>query len=353
MTKILRRIVFFLFVAVFFIGAPRIVFYALGYSYKPGSDNGLVKTGLIYLSTTPPGATVYVGGRRYHDTTPAIIRDLLPQTYPIKLMLKDYEIWAQDVPVEAAKASVLGKVLLHPKKPDWRVCLWDRYDDLVPVPDTKYLLLKKGNSPGGAQIFDWKEKKAKPASSENLKAQSFFKTKKIADDEIFAVNGKGQFFLIESGEILVNEGVLGFRYDKKNHKAVIWTQDSIGLAEMIKSKKEPGLVQKRVKLEWVFKQGQKISQVFWAHDGAYVLFQDRSKVFMLELETFGAPSVYELLETKNESHIFYSDESGELFYLDKKIGNLMSVEVIPKWKVLEIPFAILQEKEKEGKVARL
>lgn len=151
----------------------------------------------------------------------------------------------------------------------------------------------------------------------------------------------------------MNEGVLGFRYDKKNHKAVIWTQDSIGLAEMIKSKKEPGLVQKRVKLEWVFKQGQKISQVFWAHDGAYVLFQDRSKVFMLELETFGAPSVYELLETKNESHIFYSDESGELFYLDKKIGNLMSVEVIPKWKVLEIPFAILQEKEKEGKVARL
>ena len=142
MTKILRRVVFFLFVAVFFVGAPKIVFYALGYSYRSGSDSGLVKTGLVYLSTTPPGATVYVGGRRYRDTTPAIIRDLIPGSYPIRVILKDHEIWSQNVPVEEAKSSVLGKILLHPKNPDWRVLLSGQYDDIEIAPETRYFLLR-------------------------------------------------------------------------------------------------------------------------------------------------------------------------------------------------------------------
>ena len=139
------------------------------------------------------------------------------------------------------------------------------------------------------------------------------------------------------GEVIVEKNILGFLYDKKNHKTVIWTKNAIGIVEKIKPKKELGVLQDPWSVQWIFKQGQRISQAFWAHDGAYILFQDQSKVLMLELETFSAPSTYELLETKYQSHIFYSDESGELFYLDKKSGHLMSLEVIPKWKVLETP----------------
>jgi|GEM_PF-5559029 len=353
MTKILRRIVFFFFVAVFFIGAPKIVFYALGYSYRHGSESGLVKSGLVYLSTTPPGATVYVGGRRYRDATPAIIRDLLPGNYPIRLVLKDYEAWAQTVPVEPAKSSVLGKILLHPKKPDWSMRLSDQYEDIVLVPDTKYFLLKKKNQADAVQIYDWKEKKAKPFEDDPAKVQSFFKAKRSVDDTIFLLDENGKFSSGRGGEVIVKQSVLGFLYDKKNHKTVIWTKNAIGLVEKIKPKKELGVLQGSWSVQWVFKQGQRISQAFWAHDGACILFQDQSKVLMLELETFGAPATYELLETKYQSHIFYSDESGEVFYLDKKSGNLMSLEVIPKWKVLEIPFTLLQEKEKEAKVARV
>ena len=57
--------------------------------------------------------------------------------------------------------------------------------------------------------------------------------------------------------------------------------------------------------------------------------------------------MYELFEVKNGSQAFYSDDSGEVFYLDKNTGHLMSLELIPKWKVMEVPLALIREKEIE------
>lgn len=484
MIKILRRIVFFAFLAVFLIGAPKIVFYALGYSYHPGEEKGLVKTGLIYLSTAPPGASIYVGGRRYHEPTPAIIRDLIPGNYPIRLTLKDHEVWNRVVPVEAAKASVLGKILLYPKKPDWHTRISERFEDFTAISDTSYFLIKKSQNLNSIQVYDWKNKKSTQLFNEettrNLQVAGFrwmpgsthvlfegmeknkkkwawvdldeedhskiiwtdgfsekfekiiwsektpkhlfalektvlnrfdpdknlfvplsdkvrgygvyekklflltednqfistdfsnknpkvlmkdsdlfrtlfgnetsFEVQHVSDDITIFLGKNGKLIVNQSAYPLVEKGVLGFHFDKKHRKAVIWTKDAIGLIEFPKEKKEQGSFRKHVKVDWILRQAQSIQRVFWAHDGAYLIFQDQNKVLILELETFGSPSLHELLETKRDSQVFYSDDSGELFYLDKKTGNLMSLEVIPKWKVLEIPFSILQEKEKEGKI---
>ncbi len=305
MMKILRRIIFFLFAAVFVVGAPKIVFYALGYSYGSGSEKGLIQTGLIYLSTTPPGATVYVDGRRYREPTPAIIRDLLPGNYSIRLVLKDHDVWSKTVPVEAAKASVLGKILLYPKKWKWIDLGQDE------LPESAIETAKELNK----------------NHERLLRAQKQF-----------------QFTLDQ-------KNILGFRFDKKGQRIVVWRKDAIGVVSLSREEKEKSLSSLPVKVDWILKGAQNISRVFWAHDGAYVVFQDQSRVLILELETFGEPSVYHLLETKGQSQISYSDDTGELFYFDKNTGNLMSLEIVPKWKVLEVPFSILKEKEKEGKVS--
>lgn len=473
-----------MFVALFIIGAPKIVFYALGYSYKIGSEKGIVQTGLIYLSSTPPGATVYIGGRRYREPTPAIIRDLLPGNYPIRLVLKDHETWSKSVPIEAAKASVLGKILLNPKKPEWRKRVLDRFEDLIVVPDTRYLLLRKSDQLDAVQIYDWKQGKASslfvggaekesqfssvsvasgsphvlfkveskkkkrwiwidldkgekskitwgdeiPFQSDKLvwsekdsrylftyyqgsvsrfdvekktlvpmgePVQGFgvnekklllltndnqfkktdffdknskvmiknanllkalasendpFEVKRVASDIVFYLSGAGTLLMHQGKTLISEKDILGFHFDKKHRKAVLWRADAIGIIQFLKDE-EGDVLRPSAKVEWILKGARQLRHVYWAHDGAYLIFQDQNKIFLLELETFGSPSVHELLETKSDSQIFYSDDSGELFYLDKKTGNLMSLEVIPKWKVLEVPFSILQEKEKEGKVA--
>lgn len=476
--KIFRRIVFFLFAAVFLIGAPRLVFYALGYSFKAGTDQGIVKSGLIFVSTAPPGAEIYVGGRRYRETTPAIIRDLMPGNYPIRFVLKDHYPWARNVPVEAGKATVLGHVLLRPKQPDWKEHVTQSYDRLISIPETHDLLLFSDGRGGVAEIYNLKTKKRQtlltipklklrgvddfhtvPGGSAVLVAGKFdgkFLTHwaKIGGEEsliswsdqagdfspkqfkwdtrderyVFAydqgrlkradlyqknsadflsgvrgyaldnrhvlyvsgedflsldVTGKSPkaiwkdtdhflgtegevqvipaapetvFFITEKGRLVTNHppriiadaGVKGIEFNKKNQKLLYWTDQTIGMSEWTASKKDSAATSLEIAKKTIFSGAQKIQAAFWAHDGSYIVYQDQDKVFLLEPQSFAEPLVYELFQVKSGSLAHYSDDSGEIFYLDKKTGHLMSLELIPKWKVMEVPLAMILEKEKEA-----
>ena len=106
----LRKILFYLLTALYFVLCPLTILYALGYLFSPGTGQGIVKTGLISLSSAPPNASVYLENRRYTQKTPTVLRDLLPGNYSVKLVLKDHEPWVQTVPVEAKKATVLVEV---------------------------------------------------------------------------------------------------------------------------------------------------------------------------------------------------------------------------------------------------
>ena len=86
----LRKLIFYLFVVIYLISCPLLILYSLGYHYKPESKKSMVETGLIYLSTNPPGALVYIDNQRLTRKTPAILRDFLPGQYQVKLVLKDF-----------------------------------------------------------------------------------------------------------------------------------------------------------------------------------------------------------------------------------------------------------------------
>ena len=63
---LLRKILFYICIVLYLIFCPMIILYALGYSFKPqSSQGGIVKTGIIFLSTTPPGADVFLNNRRF------------------------------------------------------------------------------------------------------------------------------------------------------------------------------------------------------------------------------------------------------------------------------------------------
>ncbi len=160
-----RKALFYLFCLAFVIGAPLIVLYALGYIVRPIQSGGIVQTGLIYLSSTPPGATAYLQKKRYREKTPTILRDLLPGEYSLRLALKHYRVWNRDVRVEAGKATVLDRILLIPGALKPVRYTEESFEELIPVSGTGFVLLKKGQLAKDLFVFDSSASKLLPVFS--------------------------------------------------------------------------------------------------------------------------------------------------------------------------------------------
>ncbi len=142
---LLRRFFFGVFVAAYLVLCPLTILYALGYLVRPGMERGIVKTGLVYLATTPSGATVYLGQKRYTGTTPAVLRGLLPGEYSVRLVLKHYRPWAGMVRVVAERATVLDRVLLLPESRSPEVVVAEPSDEIVSLGEGEALLLVRGS----------------------------------------------------------------------------------------------------------------------------------------------------------------------------------------------------------------
>jgi len=484
----LRKILFYLFILVYIVLCPLTVLYALGYLFRPGVEQGIVKTGLVYLSTAPPGASVYIGKRRYNRKTPAILRDLLPGNYPIKLFLKDRELWEQIVPVEAEKATALEKILLLPKELKREELLSESFEDLIPIEGDHFFLLTKGPKVGDIFVCNWKDKKSWPFVSDDFpyrgaKVLSFFTRKdspflflqvkfqesekylwadlrgkgsevedltalfperplriewdfrerkhvfafydgylnqmnavsksvhprflenirgfglfnkwiyflkdnafqrvdyegknkeSLFDDSLLIQSlfgGKGFFdikilskdlilFWGEKGELLasrlpyrfIEDGVMGFEFYPPNEQVLLWQKNKLGILDFSREPKKDEVFEKGPKLVWIYKQAEKIEQAFWVFGGSHILFRDDDKVYLIELETYGKPILRRLLQVKKKSSVFYSEESGKLYYLESATGHLSSVEILPRREILLLPFPERKEEKKRSEIQEL
>ena len=159
---ILRRIIFYSFVLLYAVCCPLIVLYALGYTVKPGTDQGIIKSGLIYFSTAPPGASIFLSNRRASRRTPAILSDLTPGEYPVRVVLKKHKPWTAILPVEAGKATVLERVLLLPEDFKREILSSVAFEDLLSLSENRFFLLTRGKRAEDLLIYDWKEERFWP-----------------------------------------------------------------------------------------------------------------------------------------------------------------------------------------------
>jgi hypothetical protein len=112
----LRKIVFYIFALIYLLLCPLLVARMLGFVVSPLTHR-LVKTGLVFISTIPPNAGVYIDGRLTHQKTPTAVRDLVPGEHFIRIELERYNDWEGNITIEGKKATVLANVLLVPKEP--------------------------------------------------------------------------------------------------------------------------------------------------------------------------------------------------------------------------------------------
>jgi hypothetical protein len=151
---VLRKVVFYLFLLLYVVATPLVILYALGYQIRPGQREALVRTGLISLNTSPEGARVFLGNRRYRWKTPTVLRDLRAGDYAIRLTLRDHQPWTAQVRVEAEKATVLDHLLLLPTTPVIRSTSTNRFETLYPGPGEQEFLLSTGPLAGELAVCD-------------------------------------------------------------------------------------------------------------------------------------------------------------------------------------------------------
>ena len=186
--QILRRILFYLFLGIYLIICPLIIFSALGYKFNP-QDKEIVQTGLLYLSSIPPQADVYFAKSRYGQKTPATVRDLLPGDYFVKLSLKGYKLWQDTLTIKAGKATAFEKILLIPQNWQQRELSGDRFRSLLGLNGTDYLILAKGTKAEDYYIFNCKTEQAFPI----FKADSGLKNSRVLVQ--FSVDGSPQLII--------------------------------------------------------------------------------------------------------------------------------------------------------------
>jgi hypothetical protein len=197
---IFRKLLFYLFFALYLVLCPVIILYALGYIFTPKVEDGFAKTGLIHIETLPSNALISIGNKRYAEKTPATIRNLLSGEYDVNILLPKHRPWMQKVKVEPGKAVNFEKVLLVPQSVKIRSLAAGPFEDLLPIPGTRYLLLKRGGHAGDLKVFDWRSEvlrsvlpKASPfAASKLIKV---FKVKESSFIMLQAETSEGMKFL--------------------------------------------------------------------------------------------------------------------------------------------------------------
>ncbi len=132
----LRKIVFYVFLGIYFIICPMLILRLLGFAFDPAAKHW-VKTGIIYASSNPPDASVYLNGRLAPEKTPTVIRDLTPGDYTVRMQLNGYAPWENTVPVVDKKATSIENILLIPAQWDAKI--------IQPMPVTNVIGIPGGN----------------------------------------------------------------------------------------------------------------------------------------------------------------------------------------------------------------
>jgi len=188
----LRKIVFYIFALVYLVLCPLIVARMLGLVVNPLTYH-LVQTGLVYVSTNPPDAFVYIDGRVSHQKTPTVVRDLTPGKHFIRIEQSGYNDWERNIPIIGKKATVLANILLIPEEWPIKRISTEPYQNIIPVPDDILVAIKDKHK---FSLIDLKENP--PLINEtsngplNLQASSFA-------GNTFLINGNNDL-LAKKGE---------------------------------------------------------------------------------------------------------------------------------------------------------
>ncbi|BDS06504.1 hypothetical protein NT6N_15440 [Oceaniferula spumae] len=181
-----------------------------------------------------------------------------------------------------------------------------------------------------------------PRAEEVEKARLLFGEKEFFS--IIPINDEAFFFLGENGTLLQNQlphqlvgenvKIRGAKLAPNSGRALIWQPNKAGIInEPIPRRHRGGQLQPGRVVRWFYEKGSNIRAAYFVHDGSHALLLDGDRVLLVELFPGVIAAKREITKVKSGSSIAYSEESGTLFFLDAKRGQLNALRLLPETKV--------------------
>lgn len=168
---LIRKILFWVFAAIYIIVCPLLILYSLGYIYSPLKQE-VVRTGVVNLSTLPRDADIFLENSRYTRQTPAAIEELMPGRYNITIKKKGYKNWTHTISIDAGKAVSFENILLIPDQRPVKKISNNSYKDLLPLNNRHLFIVGEDSTLGSYFICD-KDLTLKPLLDHNSPFSEF------------------------------------------------------------------------------------------------------------------------------------------------------------------------------------
>ena len=109
--RIIRRIFFYFLTAIFFIFAPILVMYSIGYRLD-WNNKSIVETGVISIDIQPKDAIVYISGVKINKKLPLQLTNRLPGTYELRIEKIGYKTWEKNIDVKSKQTTYIKDINL-------------------------------------------------------------------------------------------------------------------------------------------------------------------------------------------------------------------------------------------------
>ncbi len=354
MNKITRRILFWLFVALFFLIAPLISFYAFGY-YFDFTTFKVIKTGSIYVASLPSSALVFVDGK-YQDTTPALVKRLKPGPHKIEVKADNRFSWEKTFlisPYQVAEArniflplknpliqlqpdiTSLGQLIAPEETKSKEQFARDLQNSNIQAQDIK---IRNGNGyfikDPGSMIFtknlssDEQPKQVSPTNilTDGVKQNMTSRLILGGSQEIALLGADQKLYLLnkETKELqFIQAGVLDASFSPDETKLFLLTDNEIFVYYLEPTAKQPFHL-KGDKVFLIRLSSPIISASWYAKSNDYLLFSIADKIKMIEIDDRDNHNIFDLIPA-SQTKLFNDPKDGKQYFESK--NQVFSLEL--------------------------
>lgn len=271
--KIRRTIAFYFSVALFCTLLPVILSYALGYQIDYRNFR-IYKTGILYISSRPAGASVYINGSMRQDLTPMQIEELKPGTYKVEVRRDGFYPWEKNMTVRPNMVTKADHIVLFPIAQEMKIISQRGIRNFM-ISDKGYIYY--------------------------LKRSGLLRSD---------MDGKNMTRLSPYGNW--PDGIIGTKFSPDGNEFLFFTSSMIGVVQ----------IQPAVKVDEVYSGGDPIMEAFWYPDSGYIIAVTEKDIKVVELSGYGARNIVSLYKFNSRpQNISYDENSGSLYFLDTRISS--------------------------------
>lgn len=284
--KVKRAIAFYSSVVSFLIFLPILLSYALGY-HLDFSALTAYKTGIIYITSHPPGAYIYVNGVLHNNLTPSQIEGLRPGVYKVDVRREGFYPWEQDLVVRPNMVTRADRIVLFPMALDIKKVSVHQISDFV-VSNKNYI---------------------------------YYMTR----IGLFRSSADGSGFRKLSAYSNWPRNMIGKKFSPDGDKFLYFTENnaSIVYLNLDKTLTQDG---EEVQVEEVMKTSTPIIEVFWYSGSNYIIVVTGEEVNVVELQGGGKRNIISLYKFNRRPTSIYYDESADYLYFADAGKGMVSKE---------------------------